>query len=441
MIFMRDKELLEKFKMNVAINHFKKELSEEHTLTKENNWGNDMKNIFKIGVAACLMLVSISGMVFAKEISTKIYENFFFTGKGMETAMNEGYIENPEMEYENSVANLENEETGQKIEGADTKIKVDEFVMDDFSLSITFDVELSENVKEIITAEEIGDISFPDLLISDENDIVLYCITGKKYEEWSKKNQLNLSFDEALDSGKLIGSGVNFFAGEKNGNHIKVIYNIYAGGDSVFPKSKKLKVDMSQIKISKNPEARFGEEEITLTGNWIFEVDVPEKMYARKNISYKQISTTNKDFNVLQATVYDTGTDMKLKFKAQKHEKEPTTEKIEFWKSLPEDDKLKNVDILNYLEKEIQYTDEYIEYSQKSFEIWEYDKYIENEDGKRFEMTQGPRENGGGFIDDDGMYESNVTFDLTKYDATNTITVYVDYKGNKAEIVLEKVGE
>lgn len=438
---MKDKELLEKFKMNVAINNLKKELLEERTLTKENNGRNDMKNSFKIGVAACLMVVSISGMVFAKEISTKIYENFFGTGKGMETAINEGYIESPEMEYENSVTNLENEETGQKIEGADTKVKVDEFVMDDFNLSLTFDVELSENVKEIITAEEIGDISFPDLLISDENDIVLYCITGKKYEEWSQKNNLNLGFNEALDNGELIGSGAGFFAGEKNGNHIKVIYNIYTGGDVVFPKSKKLKIDMNQIKLSKNPEVYFGDEEITLTGNWNFEVDVPEKMYARKNILYKQKSTTNKDFNVLQATVYNTGTDIKLKFKAQKHEKEPTTEKIEFWKSLPENDKLKNVDILNYLEREIRYTDEYIEYSQRSFDIWQYDKYLENEDGKKFEMTMGTRENGGGFIDDDGIYESNVTFDLTKYDATDTVTVYVDYKGNKAEIVLEKVGE
>lgn len=438
---MKDKELLERFKMNVAINNYKTDLTEEHTLIKENKRRYDMKNVLKIGVAACFTIVSVTGIVFANEISTKIYENFFFTGKGMETAMNEGYIENPDMEYENSVADVQNEETGQKIEGADTKVKVDEFVMDDFSLSMTFDVELSENIKDIITTEEIGNINFPDLLISDENDIVLYCISGKRYEEWSHENGLNLSFNEALDIGKLIGSGVNMFPGERKENHIKVIYNIYTGGDTVFPKSKKLKMDMSQIKISKNAEVHYGDEEITLTGNWNFEVDVPEKMYNRKNISYKQISTTNKDFNVLHATVYDTGTDMKLKFKSQKHPKEPTTEKIEFWKSLPEDDKLKSVDILNYIEKEIQYTDEYIEYTQRAFDIWQYDKYIMNENGEKFEMTQGPRENGGGFIDDNGIYESNVTFDLTKYDITDTITVYVDYQGNKAEIVLEKVGE
>ena len=150
---------------------------------------------------------------------------------------------------------------------------------------------------------------------------------------------------------------------------------------------------------------------------------------------------TNNDFNVISATSYTTGIDLKLKFKAEKHQERPTTPELKYWDLLPQDDELKNIDILNYLERKIRYTPEYIEWQNREVEIWKYDKYIENENGKKFEMSMSPRANGGGFIDDDGIYESNCTFDLTKYDLTDKLTVYIDYHGNKAEILLEKVGE
>lgn len=428
---MNKEKILSSLKDNIAMENFR-EIEQRNKKIKK-----ILQSTFTIAICS----LSVTGMVFAKEISTKIYNNFFLTGHGMGTAMNEGYIENTNMEYENSESTIENTQTGQKIDATDTKIKVSEFVMDDFNLSITFDVELSEKVKEIVKAEEVWNFNFPDLVISDENNIVLYCPTGIRYDEFSKENQLGLNYNEALDNGKYIGSGVNTIPIQREKNHVKVVYNIYTGGESCYPKSKKLKIDMTQIKISDEVESMMGDEEITLTGDWNFTVDVPEKMYNRKNISYKQISTSNKDFNVLQATVYDTGMDIKLKFKARKHEKEPTTDKIEFWKSLPQDNELRSIDISNYIEKEIIYTKEYQEYREREFDIWEYDKYITNENGQKFKMSVGPRENGGGYIDENGIYESNCTFDLTKYDATNTITVYVDYHGNKAEIVLEKVEE
>lgn len=428
---MSKEKVLNRLKNNISIENF----------IQIDQRNKKIKKICQSTLAIIICTLSVTGMVFAKDISTRIYNNFFLTGEGMGTAMSEGYIENTDMEYEKSDAKIENEETGQKIDAGDTKVKVSEFVMDDFNLSITFDVQLSEKVKEIVKAEEVWSFNFPDLIISDENNIVLYCLSERKYEEFSKEKQLGLNYKEALDSGKCIGSGVNTLPIGREENHVKVIYNLYTGGESKYPKSKKLNIDMSQIKISDQVETMMGDEEITLTGDWNFTVDVPEKMYHRKNIVYQQISTTNPDFNILQASVYDTGTDLKLKFKAQKHEKEPTTDKIEFWKSLPQDSHLRNVDILNYIEREIRYTEEYQEYLKKSLSIWEYDKYIMNENGQKFEMTEGPRENGGGYIDDEGIYESNCTFDLTKYEATNTITVYVDYQGNKAEIILEKVEE
>ena len=58
------------------------------------------------------------------------------------------------------------------------------------------------------------------------------------------------------------------------------------------------------------------------------------------------------------------------------------------------------------------------------------------------ELTVGARANGSGYIDSKtNIYKFNGMFDLTKYDMTDTITMYIDYKGNKAEIILEKVEE
>ena len=75
---------------------------------------------------------------------------------------------------------------------------------------------------------------------------------------------------------------------------------------------------------------------------------------------------------------------------------------------------------------------------EKSSKIWEFEKYLVNENGEKFEMTVGNRENGGGYIDENGIYDFNAMFDLTKYDMTDKITLHVNYHGREADIILEK---
>ena len=72
-------------------------------------------------------------------------------------------------------------------------------------------------------------------------------------------------------------------------------------------------------------------------------------------------------------------------------------------------------------------------------EKWQFDKYLTNSNGQRFDFSVGPRENGSAYIDDNGIMTSTCMFDLTKYDATDEITLHLEYKGTKADIVLEKV--
>ena len=125
--------ILNNLKDNISVSNFRREKAKKDKL----------KNVLQSTFAVILCTFSITGIVFARDISVKVYENFWGTGNGVGHAMEQGYIEKPEMEPEVSSTVMENEETGEKVEDLDTSVKVDELVMDDFNLSITFNVTLS----------------------------------------------------------------------------------------------------------------------------------------------------------------------------------------------------------------------------------------------------------------------------------------------------------
>ena len=260
---MDKSKIFENIKENIAIENFR-ETNRKHEKTKR---------MLQSTLMITMCCVSLTGMVFAKDISTRIY-NKYNTGKGIENAINEGYIENVDMEEENSNSTIQNEKTGNIIKDTTTKVKVSDLIMDNYSLSMTFEVTLSDEIKDITTANEVMEMNFPDLVVYDENNLVLYALDNPTLEKFSEKN--NIVVDKAL------GSGMNCFVSEKEGNTVKVIYNFYTGGEAVFPNCKEIHVDMNKIKISKDVESATGDEEITITGSWNFKVDVPEKMYNRK---------------------------------------------------------------------------------------------------------------------------------------------------------------
>lgn len=428
---MEKEKIYENLAENIGLEHFK-------IIDKKQR---KVKSVIGNMFALAICTLSITGMVFAKEISTKVYENFFGTGNGVGKAIEEGYIEEAKTESKPSDSVAVNEETGQVIEDFETSIKVDKFVMDDFTLSITFDVEFSDKIKEMIEPSKMGDMNFPDLVIYDENNVILYCLGGVRLTEFCREHNLGDYNYSTIPDEMFVNSGVNSYIESKNQKSVKMLYNIYTGGD-IYPKSKKLYFDMNKIKISKSPDTIYGEEEITLSGDWNFSVDVPEKMYNRSNVIYTQKSTTNDDFKVTAATLYDTGMDISMELKVEPLPKEPTTPELEFYNLLPEGHELKTDDIGSYLRNKLYNSIEYKEFSRNRLGMYKFDKYLVNENGEKFELTQGPRANGSGHIaPDSDIYFFNGMFDLTKYDMTDTITLYVDHKGNKAEIILEKVEE
>jgi len=422
---MSKDSILNDLKDNISIINFRKEKAKK----------DKIKSIVQRSFAVILCVFSITGIVFAKEISTKVYENFWETGNGIGHAMEEGYIEEPEMEPQNAVAVMENKETGEKIEDLETSVKVDELVMDDFNLSITFNVTLSDKALEIVKAEDIWEMAFPDMVIKDENEYVVFhgCKRAKEFD---------------IEDEKVINHGLNSFLTERKGNTLKVVYNIYTGS-AHFPKSKKLNVELTQINISKDEtvDTTSGRGEITFVGDWNFTVDVPEKMYNRKTIEYVQKSTTNKDFNITSAIVYDTGMEVGVELKNVIKDlptERPTIPEVEFFESLPEDSEFKaeDSDILSYIYDKEFYTDEYQAYISAYDEAYEVEIYLLNSNNEKFEFTMGPRENGSKDISEDKKNLSySAMYDLTKYDITDEITVVINKNGKEGKIVLEKKGE
>ena len=291
--------------------------------------------------------------------------------------------------------------------------------MDDFNLSITFDVELSDKAKEIVTADEIWKFNFPDLVIYDENNIVLYCQSGIRYEEFSKEKNLGLDYNEAMEQKMYIGSGVNIIPVQREGNHVKVIYNIYTGGE----------------------QASMGEEEITLTGDWHFDVAVPEKMYNRQSVVYTQTDTTNEDYQIESATLYDTGMEITAKVQTEPLPELPEFLEHDFYDSLSEDDPLKNQDILGHISWKERQTDEYKEYYKKINGLTDITVYLTNENGEKFTLIQGPNENGSTGVNEEGILTFEGMFDLTKYNQAETVIVHFEYKNQTEEVVLKKGDE
>ena len=133
----------------------------------------------------------------------------------MDNAIEHGYIDKPNMEY---------------VSSNDTEIKIDKVLMDDYNLNLEFNIKINENMLQ----ENIKEISFPDMLITDEEKNILYCEDEQVFKEYCKVNNLEYIWKETND--KYINSGSNWYIKSINKDSISLIYNFYATN---YPASKK----------------------------------------------------------------------------------------------------------------------------------------------------------------------------------------------------------
>lgn len=364
-----DEKILEAVKAKIAISNCIEE--------EKGSMNNMKKSIVKIAAVVCLTIISVTGVVFAKDIENFIRNLFGAnTSDGVDIAINNGYVSDVKTE-------------AQSAEGID--IQVDSLVMDDFNFAMNFNMILDEKYN----IDEFETTYFEDLRIVDEQGNIVF---STDYD--NHKNEGTSDWEPEY------WGGYSFLAEKINDRQFKVSLSA-TGNPNLFPKSKHLNVKFTKIntmiynEIENRPYDKFYE------GNWNFEVDVPQEFYNRETVFYKAKSCNDKAINIdtIEAVLSNTAFRISIPV--------ITTDKVDT--ELVHKRDTKNIYDTRALQKE----------------------YVETSDGKKFETTQRSDGDGGYSIDEQGRIVNYYqTFNLTKYDATNEISIHI-FTNKKEEIIIK----
>lgn len=416
----QDKKMMQRFEISAGLYNFKDELVSKTLKEKYKQKNNLFERYRKKQIVfpiLCSFIIGISGIVLATNYK-KIVKSFMM-GSGIDKAIDNGYIQTVDMEYENSNVIVTNNKGECILNNSNIGIKIDDFLIDDTNLNTHFNIKLDEKIQNIINFNEITQIEINKLTIIDEQN-----------------NKVN-----------KIGCGVNYFIEEKdiNNNIINYTYNIYTNDN--FPNSKNLYYEITNLTIKNN------QTNIYLEGNWKISLTVPEEMIKRTSIEYEVVNCNNPDFNVYTAKATNTGFEIGLTVNNVKKLENPLEN---FKKELSQKYNNGEIDIneLNRLYKEKEEDDDvseqYLEYLYSRIPIkidTDYEEqgktiedtsYVENSKGEKYLCTMSPgRKSNQNFISDTVLdfYE---TFGLTKNEATNDITVKLMYNENPVTIQLKK---
>ncbi|MBR3254828.1 MAG: DUF4179 domain-containing protein [Clostridia bacterium] len=364
-------ELKEKIKFKIAISRMK----EEEIVVMNSKKRNISKGI---GIAACLV-VATTGMVFAKDIGN-FFNNIFGgnSSDGVQTAVDNGYIEKVEPQYINADG---------------IEITVESFLIDDYNLDINFKIKL-DNKYDIKNMENLQPY---DMKIVDENNEIVFLTSEQEkimYEESKKTGQPN--------EHPLFWGGYGMTPEIINDHEIMFHLTAYGSEEHKFPKSKKLYVTFTKVINRIGIDGSFKD---AYMGNWSFELNVPEEMYNRETVIYRVKSCNDSKTKVESATLSNTAFKINLETKTDKIDYEilHTSTPKSIWDKMP-------------LQKE----------------------YVETSDGKRFETSQRSDGDGGCTIPSGKtkIVDYHQTFNLTKFDATDELKVHI-FTNKGEEIVVE----
>ena len=345
-----NKKILEKVKLKLAISTFDERENVNMVINK--------KSFFKTAAVACCAMVLTSGLVFATDMGEYL-KNIFWpnASEGVTTAVMNGYVSNVETEYQDSNG---------------IAIKVDTVLMDDFNFIMDLNVKLDEKYD----IKEFENMYLQDLRVVDETGKVVF--VTHEAEDWQSYRGAHSSTIDVKSENELV---MTFIA---------------SGNPDAFPKSKKLAVSFSKIKIKRSVEEKV------YKGNWNFEIEIPEEFINRETVNYNLKKCNDKNTTFSKAVLSNTGFKIALS---------TSTDKIDY---------------------------EVIHSPQGDRTIFK-EVYVKTSDGKMFGPTGRTDGDGSLSLSSDNVIDYTQTFNLTKYDATDKVTVVlVTNMDEKIEIVLEK---
>lgn len=372
-------KIIEKSRQKIAVSHFK---MEENMSKRKIN-----KRFFSSIAAACFIVLTITGTVFAKDIGNFVRGLFGpSASEGVDIAIDNGYVAKVNTEYQNSNG---------------IEMKVESFLLDDYNFDINFIVKVAEDYN----IDEFERADFTDLVIKNENgDFVFNTgmdIQGKTEEQ----------IKEMYGGKEPYMGGYSFHKEKISDNEFRLV--LTASGSSIpFPKSNKLIIDLSEIDTWEWVDENFleaGKNEKIYEGNWHFEIDVPEEQSNREEITYKAISCSEKQIDLNSITARLSKTAFKISIPKIK------TNKVNF-------DALHNYDGISI-------------YNMIALQK----EYVETSKGKKFETARrSDGDSGYGLPADelDTIIDYHQTFNLTEFDATDTVTVHI-FTNKDEEIIIE----
>lgn len=377
-------------------------------------------------ISACIIFSC--GIFFSKNISTHIY-NYASNLKSEKTTVNNGSTAKFGGEYSISneeIIDLENNNQG--ILQDNLKVKVEDVTMDDNNLEIKFDVELAEEISKKLNSKRGLEIEFEDLLITDEEENVLV-----KFNKDSKENNSNNDIES-------FEGNTNSYVLKYNGKNAKVIYSMnLVGKEKYFPRCNKLNFEIKNIKIINDAENEFGGTQLKYQGKWNLSVDLPENIVNRKMIKYKLAKESSEENKVLYFNILDSGTEVKLRLKAPEVE-DDISPQLKLINALEIENP--STQIRDYFVDELMASDEYRKYEEdlrKKYIIQEH--YLEDENGKKYELLRGGYSNGGGNITEDNFYEPTLIFNVKTNNAPNNFKLHIKYCDIEYVFELVKEGE
>ena len=339
---------------------------------------DEMNKVLKVFVIVACFATLCGGITYATYWITHYFGKN--TSDGVDTAVNNYYVFDPKTEYQ---------------EANGIEISVDSVLIDDYNFDINFKVKLSDSYD----IQEFDRVYLDDLRVIDENENVVFDTHELAESQLSEEQLL-----EPINSEEHYLGAYSFLSNIDNNN---LTISLSATGNPVaFPKSKKLIIDFSKLTTYK-----FENEERVnkgYTGNWHFEIDVPNEFYNREIAIYKATKCNDKsiDIDTITATVSNTA----MKFKIP----EITSDKINYeW--------LKSYDGVSI-----------------SHMIALQKEYVENSNGKKFETSKRSDGDGGYSLDHNKEVITNYTqtFNLTKYDLTDKLEVHL-FTNSEEEIIIE----
>lgn len=228
---------------------------------------NAIRKFNKVAAIFITIGVMTTGIVFAKDIVNFITSLFTNSTPAIDTAVENGYVQNIDMDY---------------VYCNNIGVKVEALVIDDFNLDISFIYESNvDNIKEMKLEEYV---------ISTGNNNLIY------------------------DSSHSINDKLNIANGmSRNGQILKVNNNTYK--ESILFNLTKTKQDIHSINIDIK-KLKVKKEDNTsdyISGNWTLNINLDETMKNRENILYDFIDNDNVD--VINAEMSATEFVIKVKLK------------------------------------------------------------------------------------------------------------------------------